>query len=460
MKKEDIVNVEMENLTPALVGGWTGHSIIDPERCLAEGVRPTDIAGKLRWWLRAAIAGAIYEKMLREKCGDDLDCVGRELPTLRKINEIAGEILMGYVIGSRALASKISIIVEGNDERPRVECRNPKVRRKTRNCESYDRDYYRGECDELAKESPRVALRISGCEKKGIDECTGNVPYPPGFYKFKLRIVERSGAKLSFEEKELIKRLLVLASSTGLIGSMVTRGYGIATFSHAIFPLLSQSCLVALIVEMNDILKGTSCYYVLENDEDHSKELKKIVFILHPNLIILENKRYILKYSVSDMYDLVKCLSVLTRLRSKDRIFNISRLFDFITQIKSGRGRNLFPFDILGGPRVKGGDERIVSSLRVVVSKKDKEAIFYKIGLVPSSIALMGAEKGGILESISIQFGFYYCAKRDKTCNDLQCCDEIFVKDVRNFIFDEIGLTKLLEKFVNTKLNLGDNHDP
>jgi len=68
LKLEDIgyrtvLETTVTNITPAMIGGWNGYLDVYHGRC--EPPRPTDVAGKARWWARSLVITA-YKKETRK----------------------------------------------------------------------------------------------------------------------------------------------------------------------------------------------------------------------------------------------------------------------------------------------------------------------------------------------------------------------------------------------------------
>lgn len=222
------LEVELVNTTPALVGSWRAGSLADPERGLVEPPRPTDIAGKTRWWLRAILAAGTWE------------AIGKHL-AIHQLDELAAR-LMGAASGS-GVASRLVFKVEplnrpwvhmcspvaveaaaGNPTKLRaailnkLKCTDPEKFLEW--CSAKEPQY----CHEAALLSSRTLLTVLG--KKSPLEVAEQLPLPPGFYQFRLAAYPRLGAGLDPLEERLLGYALGMALFFTGIGRGVTRGYG------------------------------------------------------------------------------------------------------------------------------------------------------------------------------------------------------------------------------------------
>jgi len=218
-----IASFEVENLTPALVGSWTATNSPRPGECVYEPPRPTDIAGKMRWWLRLLIAA-------------------NRLPNARSIRELDREAakIMGAA-GRAAHASRVSVRVVPLP--PREECVLPHEALPAAPAREYNRairfrrskEYTdsigacaggdAGECYRLIMNIPRVNLATMGSK-----ECAFNLaPLLPGCYRFRVDLLHtepHNAHTLTGEDLELAAHALNLALRASGIGRMITRGFG------------------------------------------------------------------------------------------------------------------------------------------------------------------------------------------------------------------------------------------
>ncbi len=224
--------LEPYNTTPALVGSWKATSFTSPYR--PEPPRPTDIAGKTRWWLRSIIAAGFYE-----------------LEGLHLTHDIA-DTLIEYIMGSTREASRITISVDTTpmQERltgTRIRCplvlgkeKPHSLRRKLLRepCRVYDAIEKCSslcsntcikelDCLEAAILSRRVLLQLLNkkpCEAREL------LPLPPCFYNFRLIVSQRPYAWTTNGLRRAALRVLGRALGMALfftgIGRMTTRGYG------------------------------------------------------------------------------------------------------------------------------------------------------------------------------------------------------------------------------------------
>ncbi len=232
-RQKTLVEVELTNTTPALVGSWDATGYVrcrhdnhyHPDICVAEPPRPTDIAGKTRWWLRAILAAGYYE---------EYGC----FPSLRTLDQLASMILGStgsasrYVIRPVAYTPRVVRIpstanagspdrcVKTMEQLMREECCRP----------SHAGLYALETCAANALASRRVKLATRG--KIGATRLKV-APLPPGFYRFILRVEKRplagrhcSPPSLERLEQRLLGTALAMALFFTGIGRMVTRGYG------------------------------------------------------------------------------------------------------------------------------------------------------------------------------------------------------------------------------------------
>jgi len=270
---EELLSIELTNITPALVGSWNATRYTDPDACLVEPPRPTDIAGKTRWWLRAILAAGIYEEY------------GLHAPTYL-LDEIASHI-MGST-SDKIGASKIQIATEPlhSHQAPNIcynlQCSEEVAKVRNNLLEEAEQEgiqhIVKGcdpsspeQCCRAALLSSRVLLNLLGHESDRI----AKIPLPPGFYKFRLRVLWRPGSQST--DYELEQRLLGLALGLALfltgIGRMTTRGYGKLT----IMGLEEYNPATALAKEVTNVfytlLDNEHALYTLsERATDYAKE--------------------------------------------------------------------------------------------------------------------------------------------------------------------------------------------
>ncbi len=234
MANNILYEATLTNHTPAMIGGANrGWINIDGS---IDYPRPTDIAGKTRWWLRSIISAGFYEEY------------NAGLP-IYKLDEKAGEIMGQIKPIGRAEASKIIIeLVPEDYEEYRNQLLLLKTKYRNQLCGLAHRQglidkpkWHRinryclekllennGECPEgeeacCALASPRVMLTVMD---KTVEEAVGLLPIPPGELKLKIRIRRRLGVKLNEQEERLIGLALGLALYASGIGKAQTRGYG------------------------------------------------------------------------------------------------------------------------------------------------------------------------------------------------------------------------------------------
>ncbi len=232
----------LTNHTPAMIGGanqgWINiNGSIDYPR-------PTDIAGKTRWWLRSIISAGIYEQY------------NKGIP-INQLDKIAGE-LMGKIGNNETSASKISIIlrpvnlyeysltlrnIKNKYYRQLKDLLEEQSRHSSRDRRSQIRRiswhllhntclneliHNKGECPEenevcCALASSRVLLGLLG---KDIREAIPLLPIPPKTIQLKIQVKKRPGAELNEIEERILGLALGLALYASGIGRAQTRGYG------------------------------------------------------------------------------------------------------------------------------------------------------------------------------------------------------------------------------------------
>ncbi len=273
LKEEPLVEVELENITPAFVWGWRGDAWLDPKKCLVEGPRPTAIAGKLRWWLRAAIAGAYYEWWKSNNSSkfnnidDMLFAFFKDLPDLRYFDEIAATI-MGKVSKKSKETEASGIIVqiqhiyeEGEGwKRPNfpldhcTELEGDVQKCLEINKCNLDEEAWE-ECYKLACKVERVKLVGLGCKGKYTDDlyiCSGKIPAPPKFYRFKLTIRRRLGWNTFGKNdiRNLFESLIQVFTILDGIGGAGTRGFG------RLKTLRSNQSSIKLVTNIGTLIDG------------------------------------------------------------------------------------------------------------------------------------------------------------------------------------------------------------
>lgn len=234
-----LLDMRLTNITPALVGSWTAtrYTSGNRDRRIIEPPRPTDIAGKTRWWLRAILAAGVYEEF------------GLHAPTYL-LDKIAS-MIMGST--NNEGASKIQIVVKPKYRCNRYGCGtytvndvcfihslgwNPRLpptkarKRILRIVNNHGLQSIQHQCNSQSPEkccsaallSSRVLLTLLGSARVR----TENIPLPPGFFDFGLQVLWRPGAQST--DTILEQRIIGLAIGLALfftgIGRMTTRGYG------------------------------------------------------------------------------------------------------------------------------------------------------------------------------------------------------------------------------------------
>ena len=236
MRKERIekhgVEAVLFNTTPALVGSWRGGALADPERGLVEPPRPTDIAGKTRWWLRAILAAGTWETLGKHLAISQLDELASRLMGSAAEHGEASKlvtrteplhpprVMTWSLTASRAVKCDLGpvslreqLLEKAKNSLDQVleVCREMGVKEPRL-------------CHEAALLSARVAFTLQGREDPL--EIAEQLPLPPGFYRFRLAAYPRPGAGLDPVEERLLGLALGMALFFTGIGRGVTRGYG------------------------------------------------------------------------------------------------------------------------------------------------------------------------------------------------------------------------------------------
>ena len=215
-----LLEAELYNSTPALVGSWTGSWSLRSLRGrlhLAEPPRPTDIAGKARWWLRAILAAGYWR-------------VFQGFPRLHHLNQLASRMM-----GDTREASRYLIRVE--PLQAGMVCAHCAAgRRMAGACLEPHPDADSGSLDPCEYTQRILELRrvkLATLAAKEPLERLLYVPLPPGFYRFTLRVERRPTPprhRRDRELEELEDKIFGTALGMALfftgIGRMVTRGYG------------------------------------------------------------------------------------------------------------------------------------------------------------------------------------------------------------------------------------------
>ncbi len=228
---EEYIVAEYTNRTPALVGSWLGHASTSKDKVLIEPPRPTDIAGKTRFWLRSLLTGKYYNE------------TGR-LPSPQGLEKYVGK-LMGNAGDKDSKASHLVILVEKTSidadihrcisnpgvrvlfSHYRTLCRNEKLFREL----TMSEEGMGNGCVDVLR-----ALKESAClssiiytvrEKKNPENNVLRIPLPPNTYKFYVKAYIRDPqGELSDDEKKLLGYSLAMALLFSGIGRKTTRGFG------------------------------------------------------------------------------------------------------------------------------------------------------------------------------------------------------------------------------------------
>ncbi len=246
-----ILDAVFFNATPALVGGWRGdlRGAIRGHYLLPEPPRPTDIAGKLRWWARVAILSALIDDPLNPEKDENILRI-----TYRDIDEAIVKHLFGYISRAGAQSSIVKVRVEPIAilafNMPKLSCLYERVKNSKDECEgvavdaksllekaeSHDNLYVVAD-DHIdytkwavcAARLRRVKLRT--LRGKTPEDKAAVIPLPPGSYIFRLR-VELDEDRLNRSQLNedlalhLLQTSLYLFLTFSGIGGMINRGYG------------------------------------------------------------------------------------------------------------------------------------------------------------------------------------------------------------------------------------------
>jgi len=180
-----LARIALTNTTPTRIGGYNARPY-SKELDLTEGLRTSEVKGIWRWWLRATMAGALWD-------------LGRE-PNKTTIKKMVNEIL-----GSTASASKFTLT------------------------SSYAYSAAK-ELDDLTR-IPRMRLILMKRQDESQDEFNirsieEKSLCPPGFLKANLSLNERADKPLDPTTRRIALGTLLLALLLHGIGAISRRGLG------------------------------------------------------------------------------------------------------------------------------------------------------------------------------------------------------------------------------------------
>jgi len=226
------ITLHLKPVTPMITGGYKGgvYYEVDKENYILEPPRPTDIAGKTRWYLRAIISGAVYEAF-------------GFYPTIRDADKIAGEI-MGDTRHRSKIAFKIEIKLNQNNLNKFLKFLRPYKQKITEHGKkgnawqrknNYRYNYLNNsmleELEKLLREHSRLKLLYIKKDKKDKNNNkkgplpTYTIVVPPELYdEILLTIMLSPGT--SEEEAELLGYAIGLALMDMGFGRMTSRGFG------------------------------------------------------------------------------------------------------------------------------------------------------------------------------------------------------------------------------------------
>ncbi|MEM2619315.1 MAG: type III-B CRISPR module RAMP protein Cmr1 [Candidatus Hadarchaeales archaeon] len=192
MEKLKLAEVELETLTPSLLGGYdTGSYSYVLGKDFHETPRPPEIKGCLRWWLRALLAGALWE-------------AGKSEGEIKKeVNERVGRIFGTTFPPEKSTVSQISLHVEG------FQFVSPRpVRSRSRGV------------------IPRLRLLVQGYKREEKERENWRLSCFPEGLRFKLSFHLQPKSNLGEEEKEIAMWSIALYLIFGGIGAITRRGFG------------------------------------------------------------------------------------------------------------------------------------------------------------------------------------------------------------------------------------------
>lgn len=180
-----LARIDLTNLTHTRIGGYNARPS-SKELDLTEGLRTSEVKGIWRWWLRATLAGALWD-------------LGKE-PSETTIRKMTNEIL-----GSTAAATKFTLASS---------------------------HVYSGakEVDDLTK-IPRMRLILMKRQEESQDEFNirsieEKSLCPPGSLKIALSLYERTSKPLDRTTKRIALGTFLLALLLHGIGAITRRGFG------------------------------------------------------------------------------------------------------------------------------------------------------------------------------------------------------------------------------------------
>ena len=293
-----LLSLDLVNITPALVGSWLASRFMSTgDRCLLEPPRPTDIAGKMRWWMRSLIGGMIY------------NVTGR-FPTLAAADR-AASLLLGDVKHRGGMASRYMIRV-----RPMAGHENLHS-----TLENHRYSY-----DERLAGIPRVKLQTLG--KTGYEEL-GQIPLPPGAYRFRVELWRRPGARTEPWMDDLAAVSLLAALFMTGIGRMTSRGFGKLKLLNA----TSKNDMNSIIEFIKMIVSGAYSDFIqnIVNITNYNQVIEKIEDGIELTTYELCNAPpypttapgYIywkeIKLTDVDMYKILAAISLASNILSRER---------------------------------------------------------------------------------------------------------------------------------------------
>jgi CRISPR-associated protein Cmr1 len=180
-----LARIDLTNITPTRIGGYNARPY-SKELDLPEGLRTSEVKGIWRWWLRATLAGALWD-------------LGKE-PNKTTIKEMVNEIL-----GSTASASKFTLTS------PYAYSAAKKL-------------------DDLTK-IPRMRLILMKRRDESQDEFNirsveEKYLYPLGSLKATLSLYEHASKPLDWSTRRIALGTLLLALLLHGIGAITRRGFG------------------------------------------------------------------------------------------------------------------------------------------------------------------------------------------------------------------------------------------
>ncbi len=226
---ENILRVDVENVSPAILGGPDTYTVREVNgKATWYGLRPTALRGVWRWWVRALIAGLLwdagfkgydYQSIARIEARLGLGCVGSE----GRLSEASRLVLtIDHVEISKEPLSSDKFKVNRKYIR-RGKLRIAEIFADFVNSKNIS---YENEPWKVLISIPRYALLITGKDpyKEVPRELYLRQPTPPRALRFMVTL--RARRSVSEWVKKVCSAALILSLTLGGLGQATSRGFG------------------------------------------------------------------------------------------------------------------------------------------------------------------------------------------------------------------------------------------